>query len=457
VSSIQQQDRDDMATGTTVGPRSIELFDTARRVFPGGTTRVTIERDPVPRYMSHGRGAYLFDVDGRRLLDLNGNYTTLIHGHAFEPVIRAVERQLRSGMCFADPTETDIALAELLCGRVPGLERIRFANTGTEAVMFAVKAARAYTGRSGIAKIEGAYHGAYDWVEVGQAATPDDWGPEDQPASAPTYRGVPEAVLRDVAVLRFNDPDGARRILTARARDLAAVVIDPMPSRAGLIAPTPDFIAAVQETARANDILIISDEVLNFRQSYHGASARYGIAPDLITLGKIIGGGLPIGAVGGRAEVMAVFDASGHKPALPQGGTFAANPLSMTAGLASMQALDHAAFAHLEALGDTLRARLATSIAQRQAAFCVTGAASLFRIHAKRRPPNDFREAFASPAEIDMMKTLSRFFAEEGIIIPSTTSASLCTAMTTADIAFVVDVFDRFLETHAARFAGAPS
>ncbi len=441
----------------TVGPRSTKLFERARRVFPGGTTRVTIERDPIPRYLSHGRGAYLYDVDGRRFLDLNGNYTTLIHGHAFEPVSLAVERQLRSGTCFANPTELEIALADLLCGRVPGLERIRFANTGTEAVMFAVKAARAFTGRSAIAKIEGAYHGAYDWVEVGQASTPENWGPAEAPASAPYYRGMPELVLRDVAVLRFNDPEGARRILSARANELAAVVIDPMPSRAGLIAPTPAFIAAVQETARANGIVIISDEVLNFRQAYRGASARWGLEPDLFALGKIIGGGLPIGAVGGRADVMAVFDASDTRPALPQGGTFAANPLSMTAGFVAMQALDHAAFAHLEELGDRLRALLTAAIESRQAPFCVTGAASLFRLHTKRHKPNDFREAFASPAEVGVMKELSRFFAAHGIIIPSATSASLCTPMTVADMNLVAEVFDRFLETRSSCYAGLSS
>ena len=438
---------------TTIGPRSAELYDRACRVFPGGTTRVTIERSPVPRYLSYGRGAYLFDVDGRKFLDLNGNYTTLIHGHAFEPVTRAVEHQLRSGSCFANPTASEIALADLLCARVPRVERIRFCNTGTEAVMFAVKTARAFTGRSCIAKIEGAYHGAYDWVEVGQASAPANWGSEDRPASSGCYRGVPDSVLREVAVLRFNDPAGARRSLAERASELAAVLLDPMPSRAGLIPPTPEFVDAVQMTARAHGILVISDEVLNFRQSYRGASARYGIAPDLFAFGKIIGGGLPIGAVGGRTEVMAVFDSSQGRPLLPQGGTFAANPLSMTAGLASMEALDPAAFEHLERLGNKLRGRLATTIEKRQAPFSVTGAASLLRIHTKRRPPTEFREAYASPAEVEVMKRLSGFFASHGIVIPSETSASLSTPMTMAEIDLVADVFDRFLETQIASYA----
>ncbi|MBV9565563.1 MAG: aminotransferase class III-fold pyridoxal phosphate-dependent enzyme, partial [Bradyrhizobium sp.] len=331
-----------------IGPKSTDSFVRAQLVFPDGTARVTIERDPIPRYIERGAGSYLFDVDGRQFLDLNGNFTTLIHGHAFAPVVEAVTRQLQRGSCFANPTAQEIELAELLCGRIPHLDRVRFVNTGTEAVMFAIKAARAFTGRSGIAKLEGAYHGAYDWVEVSQAATPQDWGDPASPSSTAYYRGMPPSVLKETVVLRFNDADGARRLLSRHADSLAAVVIDPMPSRAGLIAPEPEFIAAVQDTARANGILVIADEVLNLRQGFQGAAARYGLVPDLFALGKIIGGGLPIGAIGGRNDVMKVFDASAGRPLLPQGGTFSANPLSMVAGLAAMRHLDHAAFAHLE-------------------------------------------------------------------------------------------------------------
>jgi glutamate-1-semialdehyde 2,1-aminomutase len=443
-------------TSTTpphIGPRSSDAFARARAVFPDGTTRVTVERDPIPRYMSHGDGAYLVDVDGRRFLDLSNNFTTLIHGHAFAPVVAAIERQLRSGTCFANPTEKEIELAALLCARVPLLEHVRFVNTGSEAVMFAIKAARAFTGRSAIAKIEGAYHGAYDWAEVSQHVAPASWGAPEAPASVPYYRGMPQSVLGEVVALRFNDAAGARRRLAERAGDLAAIMLDPMPSRAGLIPPEPAFIAAIQETARAHGILVISDEVLSFRQSHRGAASRYGLAPDLFALGKIIGGGLPIGAVGGSADVMAVFDAQGGRPALPQGGTFSANPLSMTAGLAAMAPLDEAAFARLEQLGDGLRARLAAAIEARQAPFCVTGAASLFRIHPRRRRPREFREAHEGPAQAAAMKALGRFFGEHGIIIPAAATACLSTAMDTAEIDAIVQVFARFLETQSSLFA----
>jgi glutamate-1-semialdehyde 2,1-aminomutase len=429
----------------SIGPASAEAFARAEKVFIDGTTRITIERDPIPRYMARGEGAYLIDIDGRRFLDLNGNFTTLIHGHAFAPVVEAVTRQLQSGSSFANPTLPEIELAELICGRVPGIETIRFVNTGSEAVLFAIKAARAYTGRPAIAKIEGAYHGCYDWAEVSQASTPETWGDESEPRATPLYRGMPPSVLEEVVTLRFNDAAGAERLIAKHAHRLAAVLLDPMPSRAGLIPPTREFLDAVSRAARAHNVLLIADEVLNFRQGYHGASVRLGVRPDLFTLGKIIGGGLPIGAIGGSREVMRVFDAGDRKTALPQGGTFSANPLSMVAGFASMQALDHPGFAHLEELGQRLRSGLSQVIAKADAPFTVTGAASLFRIHPKRVAPREYRESIATPAQAHVMRELSRAYAAAGVILPLAATACVSTPMTTEDIDHVVEVLSDFL------------
>ncbi|MCC8941489.1 aspartate aminotransferase family protein [Bradyrhizobium sp. Arg68] len=436
-----------MVTVTGVGQKSKHNFGRARLVFPDGTSRVTVERDPEPLYIDRGEGSYLFDVDGRRFLDLHCNFTTLIHGHAFAPVVDALTRQLQRGSCFANPTESEIELAELLCGRIPQVDRIRFVNTGTEAVLFAIKAARAFTGRSKIAKLEGAYHGAYDWAEVSQAANPDNWGNPLAPKSTASYRGMPASVLDEVVVLRFNDVGGGRRLLSLHAHELAAVILDPMPSRGGLVAPKPEFIATIQEIARSNGILVISDEILNLRQSFQGASARYGLLPDLVTMGKIIGGGLPIGAIGGREDVMKVFDSSAGRPLLPQGGTFSANPLSMTAGLAFMRHLDHAAFAHLELLGNAIRDGIGHAISTREAPLCVTGAASLFRIHPRAQTPNDYREIYPTSSGQTLMKQLTRFFAENGIILPYGAAASISTPMTRADADLIVDVFAGFLDS----------
>ncbi|MBP1884741.1 aspartate aminotransferase family protein [Sinorhizobium mexicanum] len=432
----------------TARSKSRHLFHRAKAVFPDGTTRATVERDPLPIYVERGEGAYLVDVDGNRFLDLN-NFTTLIHGHGFAPVSEAVVDLMRSGTCFANPTEHEIALAELLTARIPAIEHVRFVNSGTEAVMFAIKAARAFTGRHAIARIEGAYHGAYDWAEAGQGVAPGKGGWDPGPTATPAYRGTPPSVADEVHLLRFNDVEGLERRLGEISDRIACVLIDPMPSRAGLIHPEPAFIEALSNTARKYGILILADEVLNLRQSYGGASARYGLTPDLITAGKIIGGGFPIGAIGGRAEVMRVFGSDETKPLLPQGGTFSANPVSMVAGRVAMEAMTQDAYDRLEQIGDRLRDGLQACIARHEAAFSVTGAASLFRIHPKRLAPREFRDAYLSASEAALMRTMGRQFLELGILLPRGAAACLSTAMTDSDIDLILNAFDEFLATEA--------
>ncbi|MER8906041.1 aminotransferase class III-fold pyridoxal phosphate-dependent enzyme, partial [Mesorhizobium sp. M0772] len=244
---------------------------------------------------------------------------------------------------------------------------------------------------------------------------PSTWGSPDAPVAVPSYVGMPASVADEVVMLRFNDADGARRRIADAADRLACVLLDPMPSGCGLIPPNPDFVAAVIETARQHDILIVCDEVLNLRQSYRGASARYGIEPDLIAAGKIIGGGFPIGAIGGSRRVMGVFDGSAGHAKVAQGGTFSANPVSMVAGRVCLEAMTEAAFDGLEAMGERLRSALTAAIAHHQAHYVISGAASLFRIHPKQKLPHDYREAYPSPDETAAMKAMSRFFRNNGI------------------------------------------
>ncbi|WP_117194050.1 aspartate aminotransferase family protein [Rhizobium terrae] len=424
---------------------SEKLYQRARLVIPDGVNRSTVERHPHPDYAGWGHGAYLHDVDGNRYLDLNNNFTTLIHGHTFEPVIEAVSRALRDGTCFSNPTLSEIHLAELLCERIPAVEQVRFVNTGTEAVMFAIKAARAATGRPAVAKIEGAYHGAYDWAEAGQTGTPETWGPPEEPLSVAYYSGQPGSVTDEVILLRFNDAEGARRRIAAHHQRLACILIDPMPSRAGLLPPDNAFLTAVVETARQYGVLIIADEVLNLRQGYNGASARFGLNPDLITMGKIIGGGFPIGAIGGSKAAMAVFDGRGGPPLLPQAGTFSANPISMVAGFTSMIAMTRQQFEKLDRLGNHLRASLRQLIAKYEAPFSVTGAASLFRLHPKADAPREYRDAYLSGQEAQTMRWLGRHFKQHGIVLPYAAAACLSTAMDESDIKLIIDTFEKAL------------
>src|SRR5947209_7146327 len=235
---------------------------------------------------------------------------------------------------------------------------MRFMNSGTEAIMVALKAARAFTGRPKIAKAEGAYHGVYDYAEVSQGSTPATWGGIDHPRSVPLVHGTPESALKDVVVFPFNDTERTLAILDEHARDLACVLIDLMPHRVGLCPADVEFVTALRKWSERHGVLLVFDEVITFRAEHSGLQARYGVTPDMTALGKIIGGGFPIGAVAGRAEVMDVLNPQSPRYVFPHSGTFTANPISMTAGMAAMLKFDQPAVARLNALTDLMPHRV---------------------------------------------------------------------------------------------------
>jgi glutamate-1-semialdehyde 2,1-aminomutase len=333
---------------------SARLFARAQRVLPGGNTRHTVAFDPYPIYAASGSGCKIVDVDGVERTDYINNFSSLIHGHSHPKIVEAVKRQAAELMAVGLPTESEIALAELLVERLPSVERIRFCNSGSEAVMFAIRAARAYTAKPKIAKAEGAYHGAYDYAQTSMDPSPEHWG-EGDPLSVAHAAGTPARLLSDVVVIPFNDVENSRRILDANKAELAGVLFDAMPSLMGFLEATPEFTRFLREWTRANDSLLILDEVFSFRIDYHGAQGRWHVAPDLTALGKIIGGGIPVGAVGGRAEIMSVFDHTGGRARVPHGGTYNANPLTMVAGRVSMELLTRQEIERINRLGDRLR------------------------------------------------------------------------------------------------------
>jgi glutamate-1-semialdehyde 2,1-aminomutase len=410
------------------GSRSARLDQRARRVLPGGASRGTVTASPYPVFVAGGEGAWVSDVDGHRYVDVNNNFTAIVLGHAHPAVTAAVQAQVARGASFALPCEAEVALAELLCGRVPSIERIRFTTSGTEAVMVAVKAARAFTGRPAVAKVEGGYHGGYDHAEVSLAAGPDDWGPATAPSSVPYARGTPPSVGAETVVLPFNDAAAAQALVERNGHRLAAVVLDTLPSRVGMPAPQPAFLDAVTGAARSAGALVICDEVITFRLGPAGHQGLLGLAPDLTTLGKVIGGGFPVGAVGGRAEVMGVFDAvDGHRPAVPAGGTFAAHPVTMAAGLTCMELLTGDAFARLAHLGEVLRAGLRSAFAAAEVGWQVTGAGSLFRIHPHRRLVRSYRDSRHTGAEATTMAELQRRLLQRQVL--TTTSGMGCATL----------------------------
>jgi glutamate-1-semialdehyde 2,1-aminomutase len=345
------------------------------------------------------------------------------------------------GSSFPLPTPEEVDLAALLCERLPSAEHVRFTNSGSEAVMMALKGARAHTGRSRIAKIEGAYHGSYDYAEVSLASNPDNWGSLPAPASTAYSRGTPPSVLEDVVVLPFNHTEQAVARIERHARTLAAVLVDPVPNRVGLMPARREFLEALREVTRAHGIVLIFDEVISFRVGYHGAQGLFGVTPDLTTLGKIIGGGFPVGAVAGRAEVMAVFDPTQGPPAAPHGGTFNANPVTMAAGLAAMTLLTREAFGRLDDLGAKLRASLDECFARAGVPGRVTGVGSLFRVHPMDRELIDYRSARTTPEEAARLQRLVRRLMEHGVLVSMTGLGCLSTPMGNAELEARVETF----------------
>jgi glutamate-1-semialdehyde 2,1-aminomutase len=413
--------------------RSQELFERALRVLPGGVSRNAVFRRPQPFYALRGEGCYLTDVEGNSRIDFANNMASLIHGHAYPAIVEAVTSQLSKGTGYSFATEAEILLAEHLTSRSKGFDKIRFVNSGTEAVMCCLKAARAFTGRSKIAKVEGAYHGLYDYAEVSQTANPGNWGDASQPQSVPVVQGTPQSALDEVIVIPFNNPAAAIAILDKHAKELAGVLVDPLPHRVGFIRATPEFIAALRQWTARNGALLIFDEVITYRSSYGGAQEWFPVQPDLTAMGKMIGGGFPVGAIAGRDDVMAVFDPRAEKVRFPHSGTFSANPVTMVAGLAALENFTRERVTALNALGDAVRAEIASQIASAGIPACVTGGGSIFRIHMKPQAPKNYREGYVTPEENRLIRALLDYAYDEGIILIGTCSGTLSTPMTTRE------------------------
>jgi glutamate-1-semialdehyde 2,1-aminomutase len=426
------------------GALSRQLYDRASRVMPGGNTRHSVALAPYPIYARSGSGCRVTDVEGEERVDFLNNYTSLILGHADPRVTEAVQLRVALGSAFTMPTPGEVELAELLTARVGYVDQIRFCNSGSEAVMLAIKAARAFTGRHKIAKFEGAYHGLYDYAEVSEGPTPDDWGDADAPASI-VEPGTPENVARDVVVLPWNRLEACRKLIQRNKSDLAALLVDPMPLGIGMIAPRQGFLPWLREETARYGIALIADEVLNFRLSYHGACHASGIAPDLTTFGKIIGGGFPVGAVAGSQRVMSVFD---HTAALKvhHGGTFNANPVTIAAGLETMRHMTPQEFDRLNRLGEYVRDGLRRLFRDAHRSAQVCGDGSMFLAHLTAEELIDFRSLRGFSRTNPIYGELCHKMLEYGFILsPRGIFGCLSTPMSEAELDGLVEALGRAL------------
>jgi len=411
------------------------LFNRACEFLPGGISRNTVFRLPHPYYLKSASGCYLKDVDGNEYIDFANNMAALIHGHTHPVIEEAVIAQLKKGTACTFATEAELKLAELLCTRVEGFEKIRFVNSGTEAVMAMIKAARAFTGRPKIAKAEGAYHGTYDFAEVSQTSNPSNWGDIDSPKSNPQVYGTPVGVTDDVIIFPFNDVEKSVAILDKYAEQIACVVIDPIPHRVGLVEASNQFIDAIYQWTRKNNALLVFDEVVTFRVNYGGAQENYSCKPDLTALGKIIGGGFPVGAVTGRSEIMKIMDPREPKLLFPLSGTFSANPMTMTAGRVAMELFDNNAVIKLNQITQIAIEQIKEAVKIADVPVSITGAGSMFRIHLRPDPPATYRESYQSK-EINTLvdRLLDYLLINEKIIMINTCSCMFSTVITQKEV-----------------------
>ena len=361
-------------------PKSRAAWEEAKEYLPGGDSRNSIFWPPYPIFVERASGAHMMDADGTDRLDFIGTMTTLILGHAPEPVTEAVRAQLELGVVYNAPNRQQVRLARLLCERIPSFELVRFTNSGTEATLNTVRAARAFTGRNLIAKAEGGYHGSHDVVSVSVRVDPGKAGERQRPDALPATEGLADGVLDSVVVIPFNETGPAREILEQHKDQLAAVIVEPMLGSVGMLPATHEFLAMLREFSTENGVILIFDEVISFRIAPGGAQEYYEITPDMTSLGKIIGGGFAVGAFGGRHEIMGLYDPTSG-PRVAHAGTFNANPVTMLAGAVTLEQLTPEVYRRLAEVTEYLRHGLREVGRELEVPVQVTGLGSLFGIH----------------------------------------------------------------------------
>lgn len=415
-------------------PESARRFVDAQVVFPGGDTRMSAHFFPHPVFIERARGAWLKDVDGHDILDFMNNFTSLLLGHTNPDVVAAVQSQVALGSAYAAPTDSQVDLARLLRNRVPGVEKLRFTSSGTEATQMAIRCARAITGRQKIMKMEGGYHGSYEMAEVSLAPHPDRCGPLSAPQSLPVDGSFPDSVLKDTVVCPYNEPELAERLIENHADELAAVIVEPVLGSMGMIPATTEFLVTLREGTEQHGIVLIFDEIITLRLSMGGAQKLHGVTPDLTAMGKVIGGGLPIGAIGGSDELMRAFDPGSKRPVM-HASTFSGNPLSMAAGFAAMKQVSPRSLDRINKLGDRFRDGINAAFAGHGIRGQATGVGSLCQVHLTDRPLHSARDTVAGMmAAGPIVQVLHLSMLQRGIFSASRLMYNMSVPMSEADV-----------------------
>ncbi|WP_431782530.1 aspartate aminotransferase family protein [Streptomyces chumphonensis] len=371
-----------------LSPASERAFEAAAGSLPGGDTRTMTTYTPYPLYFTRGQGARVQDLDGRWYHDMVANYGALTHGHDHPALTESVHRQIQRGTALGGPSTLQYEHADLLRARIPALERLRYCNSGTEATMWALRTARAHTGRDVIVKIDGGYHGTHDWGHVSAFMPGGTTHPQLLPdlASAEVAPGVPDFVLRGVVTVPFNDAEAVADVLSRLRGRVAGVIVEPVLGVGGGVPARPGYLKEVRRLTAQDGVVLIFDECATFRLGPW--QVKHGVRPDLSTFSKIVGGGLPIGVFGGRADIMSLFSPSQPRPVY-HASAFGGNSLSLAAGVAALTTLGDAEFAHLDRLGEKLRSGLDAAARSAGVAGRSVGEGGLSYFHFGAAPPQD--------------------------------------------------------------------
>jgi len=389
---------------------SRELFEKAKNLIPGGVNSPVRFFKPYPFFTKKAKGSHIWDVDGNEYIDYCMGYGPLILGHAPDPVIDVVREQLKRGTLYGTPTEQEVELAELICEAVPCAEMVRLVNTGTEATMSAIRVARGFTGRKKIVKFEGCYHGAHDYVLVKAGSGATTFG-------MPDSLGIPEETTRNTLVLPYNDIESLEETIEREGDEIAAVIIEPIIGNAGVILPRDGYLKKVRELTKDNGIVLIFDEVITgFRLAFGGAQEYFGVIPDMVTLGKVIGGGFPIGAFAGKKEIMEMVAPYGK---VYQAGTFSGNPMSVVAGLSTLRTIRNIGksfYADLEKKRKKICDRIHEIAEEHNYPIQINSVASMFQIFFSESEVYNYE--IARKADKERFMVYHRKLLENGIFIP---------------------------------------
>jgi glutamate-1-semialdehyde 2,1-aminomutase len=399
--------------------------------IPGGATRSLSYFKPYPIHIDYGQGAYVYTHEGHKLLDVTNAYGAIVHGHGDPDVVDAVQRGISKGSQYSTPTQGQYKLAKLLCERIPGFDRVRFVNSGTEATLFALRTARAFTGKDKILKMTGGFHGTHDCVA---ASTKKNV----------ITAGIPKGMTQDVLEVPFNDFDALERAVKENAAELAVVIMEPFLGAGGVVLPEPGYLEHARKVTSDNGVLLFFDEIFSYRVNTGGCQKLYGVTPDLTTVGKVVGGGLPIGVFGGKAEIMNIFCHENTEKPLYHSGTFNGYETVMQAGYAALSKYDEAAVAGINKLGDQMQQGLLKSFRSNGLNIQSNQIGSLLNLHFVNQKITRAEQVQASVEELHGLMHLA--LLNRGVFTIPRGLFILSTVMTESEIDGLVDKIDDTLK-----------